>query len=291
MSSPRLTRRDLAESWRAGHRGGLPGRGQLPRDRRAARDRRDRRRASRQDQSTHHDMLAVGELRAPGAFDPNAFLTHFDTGHVPRLPSGQVLREYELWRTESRSRSPPASSFPAWTYNGQVPGPTIRCTEGDRMRVASSTQRRTPTASTSTASTRRHGRRARRQRCRAGRRASSTSSTPSRSGCTSITATPFRSSATSTRASTARSSSTRQAPRPPADEMVMVMNGFDTNFDGENEVYAVNTRRLPLSEAPDRGRGRRAGADLPGQHHRVRSAQLASTCTAISSSSTGPAPD
>ena len=29
--------------------------------------------------------------------------------------------------------------------------------------------------------------------------------------------------------------------RPPADEMVMVMNAFDTNFDAENEVYAVNT--------------------------------------------------
>ena len=29
--------------------------------------------------------------------------------------------------------------------------------------------------------------------------------------------------------------------RPPADELVMVMNGFDTNFDAENEVYAVNT--------------------------------------------------
>jgi FtsP/CotA-like multicopper oxidase with cupredoxin domain len=28
--------------------------------------------------------------------------------------------------------------------------------------------------------------------------------------------------------------------RPPADEMVMVMNGFDTNFDTENEVYTVN---------------------------------------------------
>jgi FtsP/CotA-like multicopper oxidase with cupredoxin domain len=27
----------------------------------------------------------------------------------------------------------------------------------------------------------------------------------------------------------------------PAKEMVMVMNGFDTNYDGENEVYAVNT--------------------------------------------------
>jgi FtsP/CotA-like multicopper oxidase with cupredoxin domain len=29
--------------------------------------------------------------------------------------------------------------------------------------------------------------------------------------------------------------------RPPADEFVMVMNSFDTNFDAENEVYAVNT--------------------------------------------------
>jgi FtsP/CotA-like multicopper oxidase with cupredoxin domain len=30
-------------------------------------------------------------------------------------------------------------------------------------------------------------------------------------------------------------------PRPPADEMVMVMNAFDTNFDAENDIYAVNT--------------------------------------------------
>jgi FtsP/CotA-like multicopper oxidase with cupredoxin domain len=29
--------------------------------------------------------------------------------------------------------------------------------------------------------------------------------------------------------------------RPPANEMVMMMNAFDTNFDGENEVYSVNT--------------------------------------------------
>ena len=29
--------------------------------------------------------------------------------------------------------------------------------------------------------------------------------------------------------------------RPQADELVMVMNGFDTNFDRSNEVYAVNT--------------------------------------------------
>ena len=33
----------------------------------------------------------------------------------------------------------------------------------------------------------------------------------------------------------------RSGGRPPADEFVMVMNAFDTNFDAENEVYAVNT--------------------------------------------------
>jgi FtsP/CotA-like multicopper oxidase with cupredoxin domain len=33
----------------------------------------------------------------------------------------------------------------------------------------------------------------------------------------------------------------RDRARAPADELVMVMNGFDTNFDADNEVYAVNT--------------------------------------------------
>jgi FtsP/CotA-like multicopper oxidase with cupredoxin domain len=32
-----------------------------------------------------------------------------------------------------------------------------------------------------------------------------------------------------------------QAGRPPAREFMMMMNAFDTNFDGGNEVYAVNT--------------------------------------------------
>jgi FtsP/CotA-like multicopper oxidase with cupredoxin domain len=38
--------------------------------------------------------------------------------------------------------------------------------------------------------------------------------------------------------------------RPPAREMVMVMNGFDTNFDGENEVYAVNTVAFHYARHP-----------------------------------------
>jgi FtsP/CotA-like multicopper oxidase with cupredoxin domain len=38
--------------------------------------------------------------------------------------------------------------------------------------------------------------------------------------------------------------------RPLANEMVMVMNGFDTNFDNENEVYAVNTVAFHYQKHP-----------------------------------------
>jgi FtsP/CotA-like multicopper oxidase with cupredoxin domain len=32
--------------------------------------------------------------------------------------------------------------------------------------------------------------------------------------------------------------------------MVMVLNGFDTNFDGENEIYAANTAAFAYQETP-----------------------------------------
>jgi FtsP/CotA-like multicopper oxidase with cupredoxin domain len=38
--------------------------------------------------------------------------------------------------------------------------------------------------------------------------------------------------------------------RLPAREMVMVMNAFDTNFDGENEIYAVNTVAFHYQKHP-----------------------------------------
>ena len=91
-------------------------------------------RAEAQDHGSHHDMSTVGDIR-PGAFDPTAFLTAFDWGRESRLPSGQVLREYEMVADEREIEVAPGVFYPAWTYNGQVPGPTLRCTEGDRVRV------------------------------------------------------------------------------------------------------------------------------------------------------------
>ena len=40
--------------------------------------------------------------------------------------------------------------------------------------------------------------------------------------------------------------------REEADELVMVMNGFDTNFDRANEVYAANTIGVRLHGQADR---------------------------------------
>ena len=51
---------------------------------------------------------------------------------TPR-PDGSLLREYEIFAVDREIEIAPGVMFPAWTYNGQVPGPTIRATEGDRV--------------------------------------------------------------------------------------------------------------------------------------------------------------
>src|SRR5215207_3654075 len=50
-------------------------------------------------------------------------------------PDGSLLREYEIIAIDREIEIAPGVYFPAWTFNGQVPGPTIRATEGDRVRV------------------------------------------------------------------------------------------------------------------------------------------------------------
>jgi FtsP/CotA-like multicopper oxidase with cupredoxin domain len=49
-------------------------------------------------------------------------------------PTGQV-REFQLVAKEAPWEVAPSISVPAITYNGQVPGPLIRVTEGDTLRV------------------------------------------------------------------------------------------------------------------------------------------------------------
>jgi FtsP/CotA-like multicopper oxidase with cupredoxin domain len=68
-------------------------------------------------------------------FNPTNILTDFDYGEVSTLPNGQTLREYRIVAANRTIEVLPGIEFPAWTYNGRIPGPTIRCTEGDRIRI------------------------------------------------------------------------------------------------------------------------------------------------------------
>ncbi len=82
-----------------------------------------------------HNMVEGDVDSAANGFDPTAMLTDFDYGTVSTLPSGRTLREYRVVASEKLIEIAPGVTFPAWVYNGRVPGPTFRATQGDRLRI------------------------------------------------------------------------------------------------------------------------------------------------------------
>ena len=76
----------------------------------------------------------VVDHRANG-FNPTALLRDFDEGTTRRLASGRTLREWEVVAADKEIEVAPGIRYPAWTYNGRVPGPTLRAREGERLRV------------------------------------------------------------------------------------------------------------------------------------------------------------
>jgi FtsP/CotA-like multicopper oxidase with cupredoxin domain len=185
-----------------------------------------------------HSMDAVGDID-PRGFNPTKFLTEFDYGTVSTLPNGQTLREYYVAALDQEIEIAPGVYFPAWTYNGQVPGPTLRATEGDRVRVHFSNAGSHPHTMHF------HGIHP------ANMDGVFEVVEPRQTFVYEFDAEPFGLQLYHCHAVPLKRHihkglygtfiiDPRQA-RPPAREMVMVMNGFDTNFDNENEVYAVNT--------------------------------------------------
>ena len=80
--------------------------------------------------------MAVGEVdHDRNGFNPTDILTDFDYGRVSTLPGGRTLREYDIFVINKEIEVMPGIMYPAWTYNGRIPGPTIRVTEGDLVRV------------------------------------------------------------------------------------------------------------------------------------------------------------
>ena len=180
---------------------------------------------------------------------------------TPR-PDGTLLREYQIVAVDREIEIAPGVFFPAWTFNGQVPGPTIRATEGDRVRVNFLNQGSHPHTihfhgwhpPEMDGSLPEH------------------QVMPGARFVYEFDAEPFGLHLYHCHAVPLKRHIHKglygafivdpKTPRPPADELVMVMNGFDTNFDADNEVYAVNTVAQPLHARPDSRRGRQAGADV-----------------------------
>ncbi|HWP36476.1 MAG TPA: multicopper oxidase domain-containing protein [Gemmatimonadales bacterium] len=190
---------------------------------------------------------AVGEVTNAG-IDPHAFLTAFDYGTVSRLPGGKVLRTYNLHAIDRDIEVAPGVFYPAWTYNGQVPGPTLRATEGDIVRV------NFQNLGTHPHTIHFHGIHPARMD------GVFEVVGPGESFVYEFEARPFGLHLYHCHSVPLKKHIAKglygtfivdpRVPRPPAREMVMVLNGFDTNFDAENEVYAANTVAFAYQKKP-----------------------------------------
>jgi FtsP/CotA-like multicopper oxidase with cupredoxin domain len=76
-----------------------------------------------------HAAMIGAEVPAPGG--PN----DLDRLLYPPPPVPGDVVEYELIATDGDIEVAQGVTFPAWTYNGTVPGPIIRATEGQLLRV------------------------------------------------------------------------------------------------------------------------------------------------------------
>ncbi|HSB68541.1 MAG TPA: multicopper oxidase domain-containing protein [Candidatus Methylomirabilis sp.] len=178
------------------------------------------------------------ERQAAGAPDPMQILTAFDYGKVTRLPGGQVQREYTLTAFDREIQVAKGVTFPAWTFNGAVPGPTIRCTEGDRLLIHFRNEGSMPHT------VHLHGIH------RSNMDGVFEIVPPGDSYDYELVAEPFGLFLYHCHVMPLKKHIHKglygtfivdpKTPRPPAKELVMVMNGFDTDLDGENEFYTVN---------------------------------------------------
>ncbi|WP_244513306.1 multicopper oxidase domain-containing protein [Devosia insulae] len=86
--------------------------------------------------SAHGDMLTVGAVdEAANGFTTAQLLTEWETGTVSTLPDGRVLRSFVVEAVDKEIEIEPGVKFPAWTYNGRVPGPALRAREGERLQI------------------------------------------------------------------------------------------------------------------------------------------------------------
>ena len=164
-----------------------------------------------------------------------------------RHQAGRV-REYDLIAVDRKIEVAQGVFFDAWTYNGSVPGPIIRATEDDLLRVNFSNQGSHPHTIHF------HGIHP------SGMDGVFETVHPGATFTYEFRARPYGMQLYHCHATPLKKHIHKglygafiidpKEPRPPARELVMVMNGYDTDGDGENNFYTVNGRAFYYAKYP-----------------------------------------
>lgn len=222
-------------------------------------------------------MGAVGQVdHEANGFTPTELLTDFDYGIVS-VEGGRTVRRWRLVALDREFEIAPGVFFPGWVYGsttsaasrrrggiaGQCPGPTLRCIEGERLEIE------LINAGSHPHTLHFHGIHSARMDGVPGSGPGG-NVLPGQSFTYVFDANPFGchlyhchslplkrhihkglygafivdpdpARYSGEEQALARSRNHLEPENAAVNEMVMVMNAFDTNFDGDNEVYAVNS--------------------------------------------------
>lgn len=171
--------------------------------------------------------------------DPDKYLREFSYGRVTNSSNGTKIREFTLIASDTLTKEvSPGVLYNVWTFNGTIPGPTIRATEGDTLKITLINN------GSKFHSIHTHG-----------IHPSEMDGVfegiaPGGKFTYEFTAEPFGVFPYHCHMQPLEEHITHglygmyivdpKEGRPPADEMVMLMNGYDTDFDTENNFYTVN---------------------------------------------------
>ena len=190
---------------------------------------------------TSGDVLDPLYTTSTVEFDPEKYLRDFNYGRISESESGQTIRDFTIIAEDDKIQEiSPGIFYNVWTFNGTVPGPTIRATEGDLVRIHfinNGSKSHTihfhgihPAAMDGVFETVGPG---------GGQFTYEFEAGP-------VGVHPYHCHVMPLEEHISHGLYgvfivDPKIARPQADEMVMVLNGFDTDFDAENNFYAANT--------------------------------------------------
>ena len=194
----------------------------------------------------------VGEYETDD-FNPSVYMKSWNYNDLPseerkrfyletNLSDGTKLREYWIYAEDKKIEVAPGVYYDAWVYNGQAPAPTIRATEGDTIKIYFENRASKPHTAHF------HG----------FHKAEMDGSMPHDFVMPGANFTyEFKADPVGVHLFHCHSTPLKdhiskglygmyivdpKEGRESANEIIMITNAFDTDYDGENEVYAVNTR-------------------------------------------------